>query len=58
MIFDNLCSQGWKLSWFSFSQGQKCLWNVDAARDGQRYIVRAEKLSDAFSELKRICAAC
>ena len=51
---DKLSREGFGTGWVRFWDAQdRLLWCADASRDGQRWIVHAEKLSAAFLELER-----
>ena len=54
IIADNLSKAGWSWGCVSAvdSNGQ-AIWIVDAHRDGNRFIVRADEKLTAFMELER-----
>ena len=57
IIADNLKKAGFSLVWVSALDLEgRTIWIVDAHRDGQRFIVRADEKLTAFWELER--AAC
>jgi hypothetical protein len=54
VIADNLHDAGWSLGWVSaFDLEGRTIWIVNAHRDGQRFIVRADEMLIAFMELER-----
>jgi hypothetical protein len=54
IIADNLHDAGWSLGWVSTLDVEgRTIWIVDAHRDGNRFIVRAEEILTAFLELER-----
>jgi hypothetical protein len=53
IITDNLKQRGWSLGYVSAIDSQgRTIWIVDAHRDGQRFIVRADEKLTAFLELE------
>lgn len=49
----NLKKRGWSLGYVSAVDSQgRTIWIVDAHRDGQRFIVRADEKLTAFVELE------
>jgi hypothetical protein len=55
MIADKLHSQGWSWGMIQARQDGVPIWIVNASKDGQRHIVRAEEITVAFLELERSC---
>ena len=54
IIADNLHEAGFSLGWVSaLDLKGRTIWIVDAHRDGQRFIVRADEMLTAFMELQR-----
>ena len=54
IIADNLKKAGWSLGWVSALDSEgRTIWNVDAHRDGKRFVVRADEKLTAFVELQR-----
>jgi hypothetical protein len=53
IIADNLKKAGWSLGWVSAVDCEgRTIWIVDAHRDEQRFIVRADDKLGAFLELE------
>jgi len=53
-IADNLKKAGWSLGWVSAVDTQgRTIWIVDAHRDRNRFVVRADEKLTAFLELQR-----
>jgi hypothetical protein len=54
IIADNLSKAGWSLGWVSALDVQgRTTWIVDAHGYGTRFIVRADEILTAFTELER-----
>ena len=54
IIADNLHKAGWSLGWVSAVDREgRTIWIVDAHGYGQRFIVRADEILTAFTELQR-----
>ena len=59
IIADRLSKAGWSLGWVSALDVEgRTLWIVDAHRHGKRFIVRADEILTAFSELEMTVRAC
>ena len=55
LIADNLSKAGWSWGYVSaLDSFGRTLWIVDAYRDGQRFIVCADKKLTVFMELERV----
>jgi hypothetical protein len=55
IIADNLKKAGWSLGYVStLNASGRTMWIVDAHRDGQRFIVRADEKLTAFIELESV----
>jgi len=55
IIYDRLHSQCWNLGMVRAVQDGVLIWIVDASKDGERHIVRAEEITVAFLELAKSC---
>jgi hypothetical protein len=54
IIADNLYKAGWSLGWVSALDLEgRTIWIADAHGYGKRFIVRAEEILTAFTELER-----
>ena len=55
IIADNLSKAGWSLGWVSaLDREGRSIWIVDAHRDGNHFIVRADEILTAFVELESV----
>jgi hypothetical protein len=53
MIADKLSKAGYSVGWNRIvTQDGMWLWQADAAKDGKRFIGRAEELAVAFAEVE------
>jgi hypothetical protein len=53
-IADNLSKAGWSLGWVSALDLEgRTIWIVDAHGYGKRFVVRADEILTAFTELER-----
>jgi len=54
IIADNLSKAGWSWAGCQLDREGRPIWIVDAHRDGNRFIVRADEILTAFVELESV----